>query len=117
MFIVVMVALTYIGKGLRALITKAKLRTVFKALGLLFGAFKAGLVIAALSAVLLWLGSRGQSIVFESVIARNNLHVFAWISNILPDEWEAKVDAALLRDSNGNESGGSNAKPLETIID
>jgi membrane protein required for colicin V production len=115
MFIVVMVVLTLIGKGLRELIKKAKLGTVFKALGLLFGALKAGLVIAALSAVLLRAGTFGENIVFESVVARNNLHVFAWISPLLPDEWEARVDAALLKDAQKNRSGGSNAKPAETI--
>ena len=111
----VLVVLTLIGKGLRELIKKAKLGTVFKALGFVFGALKAGLVIAALSAVLLRAGTFGENIVFESVVARNNLHVFAWMSSILPDEWEARVDAALLKDSIRNKSGGSNAKPAETI--
>ena len=56
-------------------------------------------------------GTFGENIVFESVVARNNLHVFAWMSSILPDEWEARVDAALLKDSIRNKSGGSNAEP------
>ncbi len=110
-FIAVMIVLGIIGHVLRSLITKAHLGTVEKLLGMLFGAFKAGLVIAALSAILLRVGTYGQNVVFDSVVARNNLHVFAWIANVLPEEWEAKVDAALLYDSHQNESGGSDAKP------
>jgi membrane protein required for colicin V production len=98
MFIVVMIVLGIIGHVLRSLITKVHLGKVEKLLGMLFGAFKAGLVIAALSAVLLRAGTYGQNIVSESVVAHNNLHVFAWIANVLPDEWGAKVDAALMNE-------------------
>jgi uncharacterized membrane protein required for colicin V production len=80
---------------LRALIQKAHLGIVLKVLGLVFGLLKAGLIIAVLSAILLRAGSPGQSIVMNSVVARNNLVVYAWIANILPDEWEGRVDAAL----------------------
>jgi membrane protein required for colicin V production len=94
-FVGIMIVLTLIGKGLRTLLEKASLGTVEKTLGLLFGAIKAGLIIAVLSAVLLRAGADGKKIVSESLVARANIRMFAWITNILPDEWEQKVDAVL----------------------
>jgi membrane protein required for colicin V production len=96
-FLGVFVGLKLAARGLRTLIQKAHLGVVLQLLGLVFGVLKAGLIIAVLSAVLLRAGTPGQSIVMNSVVARNNLVVFAWIANILPDEWEARVDAALLQ--------------------
>jgi hypothetical protein len=40
----------------------------------------------------------GRDIVYSSAIASTNLHVFAWVANMLPPEWEAKVDAALMHE-------------------
>ncbi|MEW5873702.1 MAG: CvpA family protein [Candidatus Zixiibacteriota bacterium] len=94
-FVAIMLALTYIGKGIRKLLEKASLGTVEKSLGLLFGALKAGLIVAILSAVLLRAGDDGKKIVSESMVASANMRLFAWITNILPDEWEEKVDKAL----------------------
>lgn len=94
-FIGIMIVLTLIGKGLRALMEKASLGTAEKTLGFLFGAIKAGLIIAVLSAVLLRAGADGKKIVSESLLTRTNMRVFAWITNVLPDEWGDKVDAAL----------------------
>ena len=94
-FIGIMIVLTLIGKGLRALLEKASLGTAEKTLGFLFGAFKAGLIIAILSAVLLRAGDDGKKIVSSSLLSRANIRVFAWVTNILPDEWEEKVDKAL----------------------
>lgn len=94
-FVAIMVILTLIGKGLQKLLEKASLGTVEKTLGLLFGAFKACLIVAVLSAVLLRAGADGKKIVSESLVARTNIQLFSWIGNFLPDEWEAKLDDAL----------------------
>lgn len=94
-FVAIMVILTLIGKGLQKLLEKASLGTVEKTLGLLFGAFKACLIVAVLSAVLLRAGADGKKIVSESLVARTNIQLFSWIGNFLPDEWEAKLDEAL----------------------
>lgn len=94
-FVAIMVVLTLIGKGLQKLLEKASLGTVEKTLGLLFGAFKACLIVAVLSAVLLRAGADGKKIVSESLVARTNIQLFSWIGNFLPDEWEAKLDDAL----------------------
>lgn len=94
-FVAIMLILTLIGKGIRKLLEKASLGTVEKTLGLLFGAFKACLIVAVLSAVLLRAGDDGKRIVSESLVARTNIQLFAWIGNFLPDEWEAKLDEAL----------------------
>lgn len=94
-FVAIMVILTLIGKGLQKLLEKASLGTVEKTLGLLFGAFKACLIVAVLSAVLLRAGADGKKIVSESLVARTNIRLFSWIGNFLPDEWEAKLDDAL----------------------
>lgn len=94
-FVAIMVILTLIGKGLQKLLEKASLGTVEKTLGLLFGAFKACLIVAVLSAVLLRAGADGKKIVSESLVARTNIQLFSWIGNFLPDDWEAKLDDAL----------------------
>lgn len=94
-FVAIMVILTLIGKGLQKLLEKASLGTVEKTLGLLFGAFKACLIVAVLSAVLLRAGADGKKIVSESLVARTNIQLFSWIGNFLPDEWEAKLDDTL----------------------
>jgi membrane protein required for colicin V production len=94
-FVAIMVILTLIGKGLQKLLEKASLGTVEKTLGLLFGGFKACLIVAVLSAVLLRAGADGKKIVSESLVARTNIQLFSWIGNFLPDEWEAKLDDAL----------------------
>lgn len=94
-FVAIMVILTLIGKGLKKMLEKASLGTVEKTLGLLFGAFKACLIVAVLSAVLLRAGADGKKIVSESLVARTNIQLFSWIGNFLPDEWEAKLDDAL----------------------
>lgn len=94
-FVAIMIMLTLIGKGIRKLCENASLGTIEKFLGLAFGVFKAGLIIAVLSAVLLRGGRDGQLIVEQSLVARTDIQLFAWIGNFLPDEWEAKVDEAL----------------------
>ncbi len=94
-FVAIMIVLTLIGKGIRKLLEKASLGTIEKVLGLVFGIFKAGLIIAVLSAVLLRAGRDGQTIVSQSRVASINIQLFAWIGNFLPDEWEEKVDEAL----------------------
>lgn len=94
-FVAIMVVLTLIGKGLRKLLEKASLGTVEKSLGLAFGAFKACLIVALLSAVLLRAGSDGQKIVSQSLVSRTTIQLFSWIGNFLPEEWEAKLDGAL----------------------
>lgn len=94
-FVAIMVVLTLIGKGLSKLLEKASLGTVEKALGFVFGMFKACLIVAVLSAVLLRAGADGKKIVMNSLVARTNIQLFAWIGNFLPDEWEEKLDEAL----------------------
>jgi uncharacterized membrane protein required for colicin V production len=94
-FVAIMIVLTLIGKGIRKLMEKASLGTIEKLLGLAFGIFKAGLIIAVLTAVLLRAGHDGQTIIEQSLVARTNIQLFSWIANFLPDEWEAKVDEAL----------------------
>lgn len=94
-FVAIMVVLTLIGKGIRKLLEKASLGTVEKSLGLVFGLFKACLIVALLSAVLLRAGADGKKIVSDSLVARTNIQLFSWIGNFLPDEWEAKLDEAL----------------------
>ncbi|HWO56636.1 MAG TPA: CvpA family protein [bacterium] len=94
-FVAIMIILTLLGKGLRKLLEKASLGPVEKTLGLLFGAFKAGLIFAVLSAVLLRAGDDGKKIVSDSLVARSNLKLFAWVTTLLPEEWEKKVDSVL----------------------
>jgi membrane protein required for colicin V production len=94
-FVAIMVVLTLLGKGLRKLLEKASLGTVEKTLGLVFGVFKAGLIIAVLSAVLLRAGEDGKKIVSQSMVVRANLKLFAWVTTILPEEWEKRVDSVM----------------------
>lgn len=94
--VVVMIVLHFLVRAVHSLLKKAKLGVVEKVLGLLFGLFKAGLIIAVVCAVLLRLGTAGRTAVSESVVARSTIQVFAWISAVLPDEWESTVDKALM---------------------
>ncbi len=102
---VAMIILHFIVRAIHSILKKAKLGVVEKVLGLILGLLKAGLIISVVCAVLLRLGSVGQKAVSQSVVARTTIQAFAWISTVLPDEWEAKVDSALMNESNDMDQG------------
>jgi len=95
---VAMIVLHFIVRAVHSLLKKAKLGVIEKVLGMLLGLLKAGLIVAVVCAVLLRLGSVGQTAISQSVVARSTIQAFAWISTVLPDEWAAKVDSALLNE-------------------
>ncbi len=96
-FLGLMLLFTMVGKGLHKLFEKLSLGPVEKMLGLLFGLFKAGVIVAVLCAVILRAGSDGKAIIDKSMLASIDLKLFSWVANFLPGDWQSKVNDALSR--------------------
>ena len=94
-FLALMLVFTMVGKGLHKLFEKLSLGPVEKTLGLLFGLFKAGVIVAVLCAVLLRAGGDGKAIIDKSMLATLDLKLFSWVANFLPGDWQGKVNDAL----------------------
>lgn len=89
-FLVVMIIIAVVGHLLKRFIKSIHLGMYDRLAGFMLGGIKGGIVVAAISLALLWIGPIGNEVLAESGYARANLMVFHLLSDALPDSLKEK---------------------------